>query len=107
MDKYTIKTKKQDNGLWGTPICVNNYETIYVDDNKLLIISAVLTSLYELYYNPLSVKILENFFYVYYNNRNVFMDYKNYYVDDYTLYHFYNQDERKQFERKKKIESLL
>ncbi len=107
MEYYDIKSSKQDNGLWGTPI---NLTEIYMDefpnDDIHIKISAILIAFSECHdvefttsYNNKIIKIQTiNKFFQY--NLNQFE------LIDNRLFWFANEEDKITFERMQKIKIL-
>jgi hypothetical protein len=124
MTEYIIKTKKQENGLWGVPttvtyykglpknfenhITVTYYKGIPKNFENHIIESAVLISLYENGTIPESVYSFGNGFKISFSSGNTAnYNYENYMVVDNTLYIFTDKKEKIIFQRKMKIKNIL
>lgn len=116
MKKIQIKSKKQDNGLWGMPLSCTRLTNIPIlDDDKNIKFSAISCAISE-QYNDTTFDIFYvnmNGFIIKINNYNnsdkltIFsIKYENYEVDDNILYEFENDNDRKIFFRNKKLNKL-
>lgn len=95
MKKIGIKSKKQDNGLWGTPLnCIVIDKIPLLDSHKLLIFSAILIAFDEKYNINFRIHFStdNSFVIMTYGNGNFSMRYENYEVLGNTLYEFDNEN---------------
>jgi hypothetical protein len=119
MKKIKIKSEKQDNGLWGTPMnCyfMNSMSPIF-DNRKHLLFSAILIAFAE-EYNECSfrldmmsddgflISINESLYNKKYKQNSFYIKYKDYEVNGNILYLFDNDKERLYFLRNKKLKKL-
>ena len=109
MKIYQIKSKKQDNGLWGSPMNLYKIEFIngYPKDDYLnLLISAIIIKFDEIYNISFSCKIYDNIMTISVKSKNYKISYKYYGVVDYKFYYFENDDDIKLFSRNQKLNKL-
>jgi len=104
-----IKSKKQENGMWGTPY--NCYSIDYmplIDDRKMLIFSAAVAVINEEYNKKFRIDFSTiNGFKVKIDDFGYFtINYDIYEVEGDTLYEFDNENEHLTFLRNRKLKNL-
>lgn len=115
MKKINIKSKKQENGLYGIPY--NCYSILGAppinDDKKNTLFSAIVTALDERYNTGFKISFLskKSFFITIeqnqYSNQNTFLiHFDKYEYADNILYEFENDNEKTTFLRKYKLKEL-
>lgn len=108
MMKIKIKSEKQENGLWGSPLYCSSIDWTPINDKrKLLIFSASLIAISENYKSSFIIfNSNEDGFFIKINNTTYKLEYDRLEVFDNILYEFDNQKERIIFLRKHKIKEL-
>jgi hypothetical protein len=110
MEHYTIKSEKQENGLWGLPLRLQSIKgnIMFKDDYQNSVISAVMTAFAECHRNEdFSYERLDNapFFYIKADtNYSYKMD--NFGLIGNTLYFMTTDEDKKQFNRLLKLKKL-
>lgn len=116
MKVIEIKTEKQENGLYGTPLkCYEMIGTPPISDHrKYMLFSAIVIAVDERYDRYFNLKFYDDGFLIqiesdpgsFMPTKSYFMRYDKYeYIGD-TLYEFNDNDERTVFLRKHKLKEL-
>jgi len=108
MITYTIKTKRQPNGLWGTPITLINYNIkAKLSSMNHELLSAIVTAYSENNNNEFKVEVGKGQFRIFTDHViGKFYEYSNYELLDNTLYFFQNHEDRTLFERMVKLKKI-
>lgn len=108
MVKIKIKSEKQDNGLWGSPLSCSSIDWVPIyDKRKNLIFSASLIAISENYKSYFIIfNSNKDGFFIKINDATYKLEYDRLEVFDNILYEFDNQKERIIFLRKHKIKEL-
>lgn len=109
MKTIKIKTKKQDNGIWGTPINCTRYDNFILFDEKLeLLRTAIIIAFDELYNQSFEIifPTLSGFWFIYMIDGIKPIKYDDYKVIDDILYIFENENDKIIYHRKNKLKQL-
>lgn len=117
MKEIKIKSKKQDNGIWGMPLnCVKIENFSIISDYNNLKFSAIIMAITEQYNKKFEIwRISDTGFTINldspifsenYSGTLYTMKFSNYEVVDDILYEFQNEQEHTNFLRKYKIKNL-
>jgi hypothetical protein len=109
-DYHKIETKRQDNGLWGTPLYLTNINGIMsVEEKDQELLSAILISIAESKPTYFSVTIIDKFLYIAINsctNVNVYK-FSNFGLIDDILYFFSTEEDKKVFDRILRLKKIV
>ena len=112
MKQIEIKTKRQENELFGIPLnCYQLDDIIILDDKKSLLFSAILQIIDDTYKTPFKVIFKKDYGFYIDLSKNIFddnsilffMEYENFEVINNCLYIFDDNKEKTIFLRKHKI----
>jgi len=80
MNSYTIKAKRQDNGIYGMPMSVKSYSGAVLEFKNVLLRSAIIVALSETYpTETMKIRVMEDGIWVWFSGgRFVVCSYKNY-----------------------------
>lgn len=110
MRTYQIKQKRQENGLWGTPINCIKIDYLPLDSRKYMLHSAAIALIDQIWNCKFEIfNSTDNTFLIQLygeKHRLVSFLYKNYELVDDVIYEFENEQEHTIFLRKNKIKQL-
>lgn len=113
MKIHKILSKKQDNGLWGTPLNLHHIETnVFLDFDKQLIVSAIIIKFSELYDVKFKCIINKNNILIMHeidhsmSYKTYSLPYDEYRVIDNNLYYLETDDDKLEFSRMMKLNKI-
>ena len=108
IEKHTIKTKKQDNGLWGMPLYLKSIDNmiIHKDFEKQRLFSAILMSFAECQKQNFSLDVQTNDYFILKTHKPYYYKLENFGLIDNTIYYLPSDDDKKVFDRKLKLELI-
>jgi hypothetical protein len=108
IEKHTIQTPRQSNGLWGTPLylrCIDG-NIIFKDEYKNVLVSAILMSFAECKNEYFSLKIDKNEYFILKTDKTHFYKLQNFGLINNTLYFLPTESDKLLFNRLLKLKSL-
>lgn len=108
IEKHTIQSTKQDNGLWGTPMYLKNIDghILFRDKYKNMVFSAILMSFAECQKQNFSLKIRDNGHFVLETHKSYFYKVEDFGLIDNTIYYLPTNDDKLLFNRLLKIKLI-
>ena len=109
IEHYTIKSKRQDNGLWGTPIFLKSIKggLLTKDESKNQILSAVIMSFAENKMQNFSFELLTENAFLINADINYYYLFEHFGLIKNKLYFLPTDDDRKEFSRMLKLKKII
>ena len=108
IEKHTIKSDKQDNGLWGMPLYLKHIDgnMIFKDSRKAELFSAILMSFAECQKQNFSLDIKTDNLFILKTHKSYFYELDDFGLIGNTIYYLPTDDDKIMFNRKLKLELI-
>lgn len=105
---YTILTPKQDNGLWGTPLCLTSIKggMLTAGEENQELLSAILMAFAEVKKLNMTLEVMLKIFCIKTEANTYTYTYNNWGLIGNNLYYLSSDDDRKEFGRIMKLKKL-
>jgi hypothetical protein len=105
---YKLRTERQDNGLWGTPLKLKSIDgnIIFKDEEKEKLFSAIIMAFAETKEENFSLEMIKDIFIIHTESRTYYYGMSYFGLDDDKLYHLPTDDDKKVFNRMIKLKKI-
>ena len=108
IEKHTVQSAKQDNGIWGIPMYLENIDgnILFQDEYKNMIFSAILMSFAECQKQNFSLKIKDNGYFILQTDKSYLYKLQDFGLINNTIFYLPSDDDKLLFNRVLKLKSI-